>query len=395
VPNINNNILIWARESSGFSIEDAAKKLQLHDTKTSSATNKLLAFEKGKPPTRALLVKMSNQYKKPLLTFYMKNPPEKADRGEDFRTLSGETSLRENAIVDTLIGDVKARQSVLREALLEEDEAEELVFIGSINSKEKIASVVEKIKFTLNFDLREFRKYKVADDAFKYLRSATEAIGVYTLLTGNLGSHHSNVGVSTFRGFVLADKIAPFVVINDLDNRSAWSFTLLHELVHLWLGKTGVSSLYFESQIEKFCNDVASEILLPSNDLKNLLVDTSSFNNLNQEISKFSQARNISSSLVSYRLFKDGIIDKNLWQELSSFYKEQWLEFKAKQKKQRAKNKGGPNYFVVHRNKLGNALVSIAERMTYSGALTTTRAALLLGVKPLKVQKLFDTSKVA
>ena len=44
-------------------------------------------------------------------------------------------------------------------------------------------------------------------------------------------------------------------------------------------------------------------------------------------------------------------------------------------------------------NKLGNALVKFAERMMYSGALTTTKAGLLLGVKPLKVHKLFHSGR--
>lgn len=84
------------------------------------------------------------------------------------------------------------------------------------------------------------------------------------LLLGNLGSHHTNISVETFRGFAIADPIAPFIVINDQDARQAWAFTALHELAHLWLGVTGVSGASFEAAIEKYCNDVASEILLPA-----------------------------------------------------------------------------------------------------------------------------------
>jgi len=46
---------------------------------------------------------------------------------------------------------------------------------------------------------------------------------------------------------------------------------------------------------------------------------------------------------------------------------------------------------MVRRNKLGNALLGFAERMVSSGALTSTKAGMLLGVKPLNVQKLFDS----
>src|SRR3546814_16138482 len=73
----------------------------------------------------------------------------------------------------------------------------------------------------------------------------------YVLLIGNLGSHHSAIDIDAFRGFALADPIAPFVVINDRDAKTAWSFTLLHEVAHLWIGATGVSGGHFEGSTEQ------------------------------------------------------------------------------------------------------------------------------------------------
>jgi len=394
MPEINQEILIWARETSGLTVEDAANKLQLKDTKATTGAEKLLAYEKnGKVPSRSLLVRMSKQYRKPLLTFYMEKPPRKGDRGEDFRTLPASFAHEEDVYVDVLIRDIKARQSVLREILVEEDEAEVLPFIGCANRQQGVSNIANMIIQTFNFNLEEFRRFRGADDAFKYLRAIAEELGIFVLLIGNLGSHHSNIDTSIFRGFALSDDIAPFIVINDQDANSAWSFTLLHEIAHLWLGKTGVSGSFLETQIEQFCSNVASEILLPADELNNFMPDVLDFNKLTQEISDFSKARNISSSLVSYRLLRRDSISGKLWSDLSKFYKDQWLASKDKQKIRNKKQDGGPDYFIVRRNKLGNALIRFAERMTYSGALTITKAGLLLGVKPLKVHKLFDIGR--
>ena len=79
------------------------------------------------------------------------------------------------------------------------------------------------------------------NEAFSLLRSRTEDAGVFVLLKGDLGSYHTAIPVDVFRGFAIADDVAPFVVINDQDSTPAWSFTLLHELVHLLLGQTGIS----------------------------------------------------------------------------------------------------------------------------------------------------------
>jgi Zn-dependent peptidase ImmA (M78 family) len=94
---------------------------------------------------------------------------------------------------------------------------------------------------------------------------------VFVLLLGNLGSHHTNIDAEVFRGFAVADPLAPFIVINDQDARPAWSFTALHELAHLWLGATGVSGQSLEAQIERYCNDVAGEILLPTAEVTRVL----------------------------------------------------------------------------------------------------------------------------
>lgn len=392
---VNPEILIWARESNGLSVESAAKKLALRDTAKSTAEEKLLALENGKIPTRPMLLRMAKQYRKPLLTFYLSQPPEKADRGEDFRTLPNGISPEEDALVDVLIRDIKARQSMLRETLIEEDEAEALPFIGSMEMDAGFESVARNITDVLDFSLIEFRGYKTTAEAFRYLRRLSENLGVYVLLKGNLGSHHTTIDTSIFRGFVLSDSYAPFIVINDQDSKAAWCFTLLHELAHLWLGQTGVSSAYSDSVIEKFCNDVASEILLPSTDLNDFMPERNDFDILADQIYNYASDNNISSALVSYRLLRSNYIDQNLWLRLGAHFKAIWIQIKSKRKEANKDQDGGPSYYVVRRNKLGDALVSFVERMTNSGALTPTRASVLLGVKPIRVQKLFESGQAA
>jgi Zn-dependent peptidase ImmA (M78 family) len=395
MPNINHIILSWARETAELSVKNAAHKLQIKDGKTASAKDKLLDYENGTvAPSRSMLLRMSKVYRRPILTFYLDKPPLIGDRGEDFRTLPDYFIGEDNVYVDVLIRNIRARQNLVRETLIDEDEELKIEFIGRNTVDQGIQHITQTLREVLNFDLDEFRAQPRYSDAFKLLRHRAEEAGVFVLLQGNLGSHHTNISVKTFRGFALSDDIAPFIIINDRDAKSAWSFTLLHEMVHLALGQTGVSGsgAYAEKQIEKFCNDVASEILLPSVEFKTFQPSSLDFDIIKEEISNYAFSKKISSSQIAYRLYQRAVIDKALWIQLRNFYRKRWEDQRKKEKLKHKKQDGGPSYYVLRRHKLG-VLVRLVQRFTYSGALSTTRAGMLLNVKPLKVHRLFEVSQ--
>jgi transcriptional regulator with XRE-family HTH domain len=272
MPKVSHEILSWARETAGLSLSEAADKLGISRRAGVSAVDRLAAIETGElEPGRPLLLKMAQHYRRPLVTFYMSAPPRKGDRGEDFRNVPDRHTDAE-ALVDALVRDIRARQSMVRAVLVDEEEAKSLPFIGSMSMGDGVCAVLASIRKTIQTDLSELRAQASPESAFALLRSRVEAAGVFVLLMGNLGSHHSAINVEAFRGFALADDIAPFVVLNDQDARSAWSFTLIHELAHLWLGTTGVGGVFADAQIEKFCNDVAGGFLLPANELPYFVV---------------------------------------------------------------------------------------------------------------------------
>jgi len=394
MPKIKSEILLWARKNSLLSKEVAARKLNINDSKKMSAVEKLTALEFGeKEPSRSLLLRMSKQYHLPLLTFYLDKPPNIGDRGEDFRTLPVDFEETENINVDILIRDIKARQSLVRDTIIDADEAKHLEFIGKHKIEDGVIRVVQTIRKFLNFNINAYRIQSNYKEAFRFLRQKVESQGVFVLLKGNLGSYHSNMPVTVFRGFVLSDDIAPFIVINDQDSESAWSFTLIHEMTHLILGQTGVSGAYIDNEIEKFCNNVASEFFLPTVEFEKFDISNYDLEHLKTEISNYAFLQKLSSTHITYRLFKRGDIDKSLWNSLREFYYKKWL---ANRETSRYKNKqkdGGPNYYTIQKYKLGT-LVGLVQRLTFAGALTTTKAGMLLDIKPLKVHRLFQPGQL-
>ena len=169
MPKINPAILTWARESAGLDVEGAARAIGLTGA---NAAERLAQLEAGtREPTRTQLLKMGEKYRRPLLTFYLTEPPSPAPRTLDFRNLPERDPDRE-ALLNALVRDVKTRQVLVREALEDADEVEPLQFVGSVGRHTGASAMSE----ALRFDRQAYRAARTFDDAFRILRDAVESI---------------------------------------------------------------------------------------------------------------------------------------------------------------------------------------------------------------------------
>lgn len=391
---VNPNILKWARETAGYSIEAAVKALAIKDLRDTSALERLEQLEAGKQqPTRPLLLKMAKKYRRPLLAFYLAEPPKTGDRGEDFRTLPRDYEEKDDSLLNTLLRDVIARHGLISSALIDEAETHILKYVASHKVTDSPKAISKSIKkyFDINLDL--FREQKTPEAAFKYLRDQIEKAGVFVLLIGDLGSHHTKIEVKTFRGYSIADSIAPFIVINDNDSHRAWSFTLLHELTHIMLGQTGVSNAFSSIQVEKLCNRTAGDILLPTAELSAFgITQDSTYEDLIKAITNYANSTNVSSTMVAYKLYLENIIEQDVWIQLTETYHDLWVQNQLSRTLKNREKEGGPSYYTIKYHRVGSALIDVINRFLYSGAITTTKAGKVLGVKPTNVHKLISSA---
>lgn len=384
MPQVKPDILRWARETAGYDLVEAARRIQLNATKASSGPDRLAALEAGEgEPSFSLLNRMAKQYHRPLLTFYLPQVPRKADVGQDFRTLP-EKGDPANTLLDALLRDIKARQALVRELLEDDDDTNEVGFVASLQPAGNVGPIADAIVEGITFDRAHYRAAQTRDAAFAYLRACAERAGVYVLLAGSLGSWQTAIEVSVFRGFAIADRIAPFIVINDQDAKSAWSFTLLHELAHLCIGATGVSGGAMASAgIEKLCNEVAASILVDDDEIAGLPIG-----NVGQAINAASNQWRVSRSMVAYRLRLAGRVTETHWRELTDGFRQEWLALRANERAANREREGGPNYYTIRRHRVGTALLSLVKRGLREGSVTPMRAAKMLGVKPMAVYSL-------
>jgi Zn-dependent peptidase ImmA (M78 family) len=165
--------------------------------------------------------------------------------------------------------------------------------------------------------MREVLTFRVDDrgsswaDAFGRLRDHAEEAGVLVMVNGVVGSNtHRKLDPEEFRGFALSDPLAPLVFINGSDSRAAQIFTLAHELAHLWLGETALSDAAIELEssveVERWCNRVAAELLVPLADLRN---EYTAEADLTEELDRLAKRFRVSTLVVLGRIREAGYLD--------------------------------------------------------------------------------------
>ena len=384
--NINPAILAWARKTSGLSAAEAAHKIGLSSSAHSTAAKKLQELEAGKAkPTRAQLEKIAKAYWQPLTIFYLASPPRVGDRGVDFRQSQQPIAKKDEAILDALLRSLRARQHMVRSLLEDDEDMQPLSWVGSMSQSMSIKKAARHIRVQLKIEDAEdfWRKQQTPENLFAALRRRIEELGVFVLLAGDLGSHHTAISEKGFRGFAIADDLAPFIVINSRDAKVARAFTLIHELAHIMMGKTGISAspettrpTTSEEKIERFCNDAASEFLLPE-DALSAIAKQASLDSASETISRLAKNRNISEPLVAYRLWRADRISATMFRKLLRIYGERWENVR---KQQRENALGGPSYYKTQRARIGGALLQLVNRALHTNELTHTEAARILGV---------------
>lgn len=267
-------------------------------------------------PTLKQLENFARLTHTPIGYFFLPEPPELELPVPDFRTLRDEAMLEpSSSLLDTLYL-CQQRQEWFRDYARLHGLAR-LSFVASVTVAAMPEQVAESMRQTLALSIAERQRLPTWTDALRQLIAKAEEAGVLVMASSIVGSNsHRKLNVNEFRGFALADELAPMVFLNGADSKAAQMFTLAHELAHIWLGESGISDPEAgnipEQGIEKWCNRVAAELLVPLVELHEAYEPDAP---VAVEIQRLARLFKVSTLVALRRLFDAGFIDQaTLWQ---------------------------------------------------------------------------------
>jgi Zn-dependent peptidase ImmA (M78 family) len=358
--NINPTMLTWAIARAGHVLDDfLAKYPKVQEW-----------IEQVKNPTVKQLEDFAKRVHIPFGYLFLKEPPKEQIPFPFFRTGKNSTRQVSLNVYDTIL-ILQRRQDWLTDYLIENEE-QPLPFVGRFDGKANYETIVADIRKTLDLPIEWTKDFQTFEDTLGFITKKIEEVGVMINFNGVVENNtHRVIPVDECRGFVLVNEMVPFMFVNAVDAKAAQLFTIIHELVHVWLGE----SAGFENQnllpandpIEKLCDQVAAEFLVPA----------TSFNHLwktKADIASLAKYFKVSQIVIARRALDLGKIDNA---EFFQFYSNYMEGIRLKKENQGS----GGDFYATARKRISVSFASYVNQAVKQNKLLYRDAYKITGLR--------------
>ncbi|RJQ55482.1 MAG: ImmA/IrrE family metallo-endopeptidase [Nitrospiraceae bacterium] len=351
---VNPDVLKTLRESSGYTVEEIAKKIK-------TTANKVYEAEKGMASfTLTQIKKLADIYQRSLAAFFTDTLPA-------MPTLTDYRVNREKRLTpEVYIAERRAYYIANKLAELTDKRSQIPDFPDTLKSDE----LAQEFRKHLKVDLLKSKK---PDDLLAHYKQALEEKLLISIIELPLKAED-------VRGFSVFADIS-IIVLNEKDHQSIKLFSLFHEVYHLLKRTSGICSIEIEQKdgdIEASCNLFSAEFLVPLDDLKD-------------ECKKFPQIdeSTISELTKIYGVSKQAIMLRLLW--LGYMPKERYEQFKkVGEKKLKEKKFGRRDWDKVFQNRVGNLVVRETATAYRSGKISYSEVMDILSLKTKYTEKFIE-----
>lgn len=357
---IKENIITWALNRAGYDLAKFSSKYP--------ALKVDHWLQGDKQPTVKQLEDFSKKVHIPFGYLFLQEPPNEDIDFPFFRTgnLSPNYQVSPN-VYDTIL-DLQRRQDWLRDYLIQL-EIHPLAYVGKFGTDTSIDIFVKDLRDKLGLKAGWTMTCPTWEDTLGILIDTIERIGIIVIQNGIVGNNTSRpIPVEECRGFVLVDDYVPFMFLNNADAKAAQLFTLIHELAHVWLGKSAGFNqdqlLPASNETEILCDRVAAEFLVPAHILREFWKDLA-------DIQKLATRLNVSTIVIARRALDLELISKT---QFYTFYNKYIEQFRVK------KGGSGGNFYSTSKRRVSPTFASFVDSAVQNGELTYKDAFKLTGL---------------
>ena len=366
---IKPELVSWARERAGLDIDALTRRFP-----------KLAAWEEGTiQPTLKQVEHFAQATHTPVGFLFLQQPPVENIPIPDFRTIRNKAVARPSPDLLDMIYVCQQRQEWYRD-FARSERASPLPFVGSVSMTSNVESTAATMRQALGFDIEQRRRIPTWTDALRLFIEQADQAGIMVMCSGVvLNNNYRPLDPEEFRGFALSDKLAPLVFINGADTKAAQMFTLAHELAHIWIGQSAVSdtqaSLVPDHQVERWCNNVAAEFLVPLSMMKEEYRDVI---NLRGELDRLARRFKVSTLVILRRIHDAGGLTRE----------EFWREYEEELQSLLAISRGsGGNFYLTQAARVSKRFARALVISTLEGQTLHRDAFRMLGFAKLNTFK--------
>jgi Zn-dependent peptidase ImmA (M78 family) len=362
--NVNSEVLGWAVERSGKSVDELLPRFPRIREWTRGETQ----------PTLRQLESLAKATMTPLGFLFLQTPPAVQLPIPYFRTVHDDGVDEPSPNLIETIYTMQRRQDWMRDFVVDEGQ-EELGFVASAGLEDDPVDVARNMREVLGFDEFWAGGERTWEDALRVLRNRMEDVGILVMVNGVVGNNtHRKLDPTEFRGFVLVDNHAPLVFVNGADGKAAQMFTLAHELAHVFFGSSAAFDLRqmlpAADQTERACNLVAAEFLVPGSRLLKAWRDAKEERDPFQ---KLAREFKVSAIVVARRVLDLSLIGREAFFE---FYR----NYMAEERRRSARSQVGGDFYATQNARIGNRFGATIVRAAQEGRLLYSDAFALTGL---------------
>ncbi len=379
VVGVQGRVLSWARETANLSVTEVAEKLK----KTPEIIE---AWEEGaSAPSYAQLEALAyDLYKRPLALFFLPAPPDEPRAQTEFRSLPAEDLVALDRDTVFLIRKARAFHHALDELYGGRAPAASPLWKEvPLSERRSIDAQAGAVRDALGVTLEMQRAWKDDDQALKEWRRRIEARGVFVFKHAFKQREIS--------GFCLVDDELPLIMINNSTTKTRQIFSLVHELAHVLVRRSGISTFgereierlpNADREVERFCNAVAAEILVPSTDFESQAIrwTTPPAEADDAQYATLAERYHVSREVILRRFLDRGQVSREFYRAKT----DAWGAQKAE------KSGSGGNYYATQGAYLSETFVREVFSRYSRRLINQFDAAELIGLAPKNFLKFQD-----